>query len=232
MPVPFYAKIICMLKQNLLFLPGWNIRADIFKPYIYNLQDKYNCHLIDTPLRGNYKIALQNILDYINKNKLEDLHILGWSMGGQLGILLANKIPLTKLFILNSAAIFSRDKPAQKNYYELLSTDFPKAVKYFNSLMGKLSLEDSILLKNNFIDDQENALKYLKELHTHDLSAEAVKITCPTVIIHTRGDEIIPYSEAEYLQQLIKNSKLVTFEDNFHFPFFNSYAKITAILNE
>lgn len=221
-----------MHKPNLIFIPGWNIRAEIFKPFTYALENKLNCHLLTPVTGGDYLKSISEFKNYIEHNQLKELHVLGWSMGGQLAILLAQQLKIEKLYLMSTAAIFSRKENDKKSFYELCQKDFQRAVKYFHKLMGSLSLEDSILLKNNFIDDRQNALNYLRCLHEYDLTAEAKKINCPVVVMHAREDKIIPFSEAEYLLDLMPQSVLIDFLDDFHFPFLKHYAKITRTILE
>lgn len=218
-----------MPKQNLIFIPGWNMRAEIFKPFVYDLEGKFICHFL-TPHFADYDSNVCQIISYINENKLQEISLLGWSMGGQLAILVAAKIKIDRLFLLDSAAIFSRNIAEQESFYKLCQSYFMRAIKYFHKLMGNLSIADTVLLKSNFIDDQVQALGLLKELHKRDLSDNFKKLSCSIVIIHSREDKIIPFAEAEYLKSLSPQARLLELAGDFHFPFLNHRDKIARAI--
>lgn len=96
--------------------------------------------------------------------------------------------------------------------------------------MGKLSIQDSLLLKNNFINDQRQGLDLLKELHERDLSDSFKKLSCLIVIIHSREDKIIPFAEAEYLKSLLPQAGLLELSGDYHFPFLNHHDKIARAI--
>ena len=212
-----------------LVIPGWNIRAEIFEKHIPNA-------LFFTPPKATTAKPYDEAIQYLGAQNIthqrDKINIIGWSMGGQIAMLFAAQHPekVASLTLLSTAAIFSRNAQDKQSFNELCKTDFPRASKYFHRLMGSMSIEQSLALKKQFINDQENALAYLHELHTRDLTEVAKKITCPVKIIHAIDDQIIPYSEAVYLQQLIPQAVLETIPGNQHFPLYADYDKICQLL--
>ncbi len=49
-----------------------------------------------------------------------------------------------------------------------------------------------------------------------DVTAEAVKVTCPTLILHARGDHRVPMALARELATLIPDSRLVLLNGENH----------------
>ena len=96
--------------------------------------------------------------------------------------------------------------------------------------MGTVSLEQSLQLKNNFINDKESALAYLQELHTRNLTNIAKSIQCPITIIHSSADQIIPVQEAYALKECLPQACLEILPGNQHFPLFVCCDKMPKLL--
>ena len=58
-----------------------------------------------------------------------------------------------------------------------------------------------------------------RTLRDENLYGDFPKIHVPTLIIHGIHDKVIPFAQAEELNQKIKNSKLVPFQYSGHGPF-------------
>lgn len=62
----------------------------------------------------------------------------------------------------------------------------------------------------------ENAVRFLEEFAQIDVVDEAPQVTCPTLILHSRGDVRVPVSQARELATLIPDSSLVLLESDNH----------------
>ena len=85
----------------LLFLPGFTTPGSVWNETIQNLNGAYESHVvsyagfnglapIDTPW---YESVRQELIDYVRKNSLTQLTLVGHSMGGNLAIELAAAFP-------------------------------------------------------------------------------------------------------------------------------------------
>ncbi|WP_084128791.1 alpha/beta fold hydrolase [Demequina sp. NBRC 110055] len=61
-----------------------------------------------------------------------------------------------------------------------------------------------------------NAVNFLEEFAHIDVVDEAPRVTCPTLILHSRGDVRVPVSQARELATLIPDSSLVLLESANH----------------
>ncbi|MFY1674562.1 alpha/beta fold hydrolase [Plantactinospora sp. WMMB334] len=61
-----------------------------------------------------------------------------------------------------------------------------------------------------------NAIRMLETMSHADMFPFATKITCPTLILHSRGDTRVPATEATELAALISGSRLVTLDSRNH----------------
>jgi pimeloyl-ACP methyl ester carboxylesterase len=213
--------MISINSANTLCIPGWNIRGEIFQKYFPGAT-------YFTPPLATTNTPYDEAVAELKKIITSPVHIIGWSMGGQIAILFAAQYPafVSKLTLFSTAAVFSADASAKESFYKLCESDFLRAIKYFHRLMGNLSVEDSLLLKNNFINDQSNALRYLHELHTRELTSEVQRISCPVTITHSQEDQIISFTQSIALAKAIPHAKTLYLPGNSHFPFHNDYAKI------
>jgi DNA-binding CsgD family transcriptional regulator len=60
------------------------------------------------------------------------------------------------------------------------------------------------------------AVKFLQAAYDIDISAEAPRVACPTLIIHSEQDPCFPFAEGAQLASLIPNAKLVPLQSNNH----------------
>ena len=87
--------------QPILFLPGFTTPGSVWDETIQNLERSYESHVvsyagfnglapIDTPW---YEPIRQELIDYVRKNNLSRLTLVGHSMGGNLAIEIAAALP-------------------------------------------------------------------------------------------------------------------------------------------
>ncbi len=67
-------------------------------------------------------------------------------------------------------------------------------------------------------------------LRDEDLYQDLPKISVPTLIIHGVHDKVIPFAQAQEVNQLIKNSQLVPFQYSGHGPFWEERDKFNKLL--
>jgi pimeloyl-ACP methyl ester carboxylesterase len=221
-------------KQPLIFIPGWNIRAEFLQNFAENFAD-YELHYFTPPLVTDgdaYQQAVDALRKFITEKNIAAPLLLGWSMGGQIA-LLYNKIFMSNnaVVLINSAAVFSRDAEAQKSFYLACQRDFRGAAKHFLRLMGN-SLAENLLLQKYFIDDKTSALNYLRALHAADLTAAVRNSRYPLGLLQARADRVIPFSAAEYLRNLRPTAVWQEIAGAKHCPFFAHCDKITNLLDK
>jgi pimeloyl-ACP methyl ester carboxylesterase len=98
--------------KPIIFLPGFITPGSVWNETIQNLDGKYESHIvtyagfgdvtpIDTPWYPSLKAEL---LNYIKRQKLSDVTIIGHSMGGTLAVDIASAIPgsISKLILVDA----------------------------------------------------------------------------------------------------------------------------------
>ncbi len=61
-----------------------------------------------------------------------------------------------------------------------------------------------------------NAVRFLEEFGSLDVSASAPQVRCPTLILHSRGDVRVPASQASELAALVPDSRLALLDSASH----------------
>jgi non-heme chloroperoxidase len=69
-------------------------------------------------------------------------------------------------------------------------------------------------------------------LRDENLDADLQKIFVPTLIIHGIHDKVIPFAQAQELNQKIRNSQLVPFQYSGHGPFWEERDKFNQLLTQ
>jgi pimeloyl-ACP methyl ester carboxylesterase len=95
--VPPKAGLFCFMKKDLLLLHGALGSKEQFGPLANLLQDQFNVHSIDFYGHGKADFAdefsvpafARQVLQYLDKNKLDKINIFGYSLGGYVGLYLA-----------------------------------------------------------------------------------------------------------------------------------------------
>jgi len=67
-------------------------------------------------------------------------------------------------------------------------------------------------------------------LRDEKLYSDLPKISTPTLIVHGIHDKVIPFAQAQELNQKIRNSKLVPFQYSGHGPFWEERDKFNQLL--
>ncbi|AEV19292.1 hypothetical protein GTCCBUS3UF5_19840 [Geobacillus thermoleovorans CCB_US3_UF5] len=131
------------------------------------------------------------ILDYLSRQAdVENTFIVGMSFGGQLAIKQALEDPRIK-------GITTVGAPINRFYQEYSEATVPLITR--RTLSHVCNLRD---------DELQNHMRSLA------LSAKQIqKLIIPLTYIFSARDEIIPYSEKQFIKQNVSNLKLIEFDD-------------------
>jgi len=61
-----------------------------------------------------------------------------------------------------------------------------------------------------------NAVRFLQQFAGIDVRDEAMRVQCPTLLMHSRGDHRVPMQACEELRALIPDARLLGLESNNH----------------
>jgi pimeloyl-ACP methyl ester carboxylesterase len=212
------------MKQKLVILHGWRPDFEGYYKVIELLKDKFDVYFFPLPGFGEKLTTPYSFDDYLNflEEKLKDLdnfYLLGHSFGGVLAMLYAlrHQEKVKTLILYNSAII--RQKNLKQKTISLIAKILKPIEKIIprkiNFILKKLFYRFFVKSYDYFLVD-----KNLKETMANinkDLSEEAKKVQVKTILLWGKKDKITSLKDALILKNLIKDSKLITFDGGHSF---------------
>ena len=207
-----------MTTQNpIVLLPGWGFTPAVWAPLKAALMAKgVSQESICTPGLPLDTSDLDTVLNTLSASLPQRMHLVGWSLGGELALALANRCPdrFASLTLIATTPCFmnreawSNGQPAAllDDFDERLADSPTALLKRFGSLVrhgdAKASrdrhLADTLQHANETCVTQlVNGLSLLREL---DLRLITLPVTLPTTIIHGGADAVVPVAAASSLQ--------------------------------
>ncbi|HEY6142695.1 MAG TPA: alpha/beta hydrolase [Flavobacterium sp.] len=244
--------------KPVVLIHGWPLSDAMYEyQYAELLQKGYR--VIGITLRGfglsdkpggayNYDVYADDIKVILDKLKIENATIGGFSMGGATVIHYVakyNAAHVSKLALFGAAAPVWT-KRADFNYgfwtkedvnglIALNNTNRPQLLENFGKIFPANETSVSPGLGAWLGTIQAQASSYamaesLKTLRDSDLREDLKKIKIPTLILHGTQDKICSYELAQQMHTSIANSTLVPFEKSGHALFIEELTKFNAEL--
>lgn len=244
--------------KPVVLIHGWPL-SDAMYEYQYADLIQKGYRVIGITLRGfglsdkpggayNYDVYADDIKVILDKLKIENATIGGFSMGGATVIHYVakyNAAHVSKLALFGAAAPLWT-KRADFNYgfwtkedvdglIALNNTNRPQLFENFGKIFPATATSVSAGQGAWLGTIQAQASPYamgesLKALRDTDLREDLKKIKIPTLILHGTQDKICSYELAEQMHQSIANSTLVPFEKSGHALFIEELPKFNAEL--
>ncbi|MDO8676784.1 MAG: alpha/beta hydrolase [Candidatus Azambacteria bacterium] len=225
-------------KKTLVFVHGWGVSSEIFKPLYYFLKDEFNIYDFDMPGFGQTPIeksmALKDYADFVYKflkdNKIEQPIITGHSFGGAVATKLALFYPdsISKLILVDASAI---RRPRHKmilleKIAPVLKPIIPGKLRQFILKLLKLDKTDwaqikSVELKKTF----QNVTKESLEPYLHSIKK-------PVLVIWGENDTVTPLAEGELIARTIPGAKLAVIKNSGHFVFLEKPEEFIKLIKE
>ena len=227
--------------EPLLMIHGWGVNSEIWISLVDELKLFVSVYLVDLPgMGGSSSISpytLDNIAKEIKANvPIKKCSILGWSLGGQVAMNLAIRMPefVEKLILMSTTPCFVEKKDwsygVNKQFFLNFEMEAKQNLNYTLMkffLIQTRDIDDSKnvmrFLKNEFIElkdenkgGMESALNVLKET---DLRDEVKKIDKPTLIITGDKDRLTSSKASIWLYEKIEGARLKEIKGANHMPF-------------
>ncbi len=228
---------------ELILLHGWGMHSGIWEDVIESLIDHYRVTFLDLPGHGYSRLpeaghTLRDLSRAVAAVAPPRAAWVGWSLGGLIAQRLAIDAPerVTKLVLVSSSPCFVR-RPAWTHgvdyrilhaFAENLSRDYKATLKRFLALEVHGSEHETAQLRilralvfQHGNPDTAALRDGLAILENEDLRDELTGISCPTLLLMGRRDNLVPASAGTATQQLLPNAQLHIFEQAAHAPFFS-----------
>jgi pimeloyl-ACP methyl ester carboxylesterase len=243
--------------RPIVLIHGWPLSDEMYE-YQYNDLINKNFRVTGITLRGfgksdkpygayDYNVHASDIKKVLEKLKIEDAVLVGFSMGGAIAIRFVstyNSTHVSKLALVAAAAPiwtqrtdfpYNLPKSAVDELIELNYKDRPKLLADFAKIFSatETSLNEGIggWLNGICLSASSYATaQCLIALRDTDLRSDLVKIGIPTVIMHGKKDKICSFDLAEQMNAGIVHSHIIAFENSGHSVFLEETQKFNTEL--
>lgn len=216
----------------ILFLHGWGQNIEMMEPIAKPLEGTHRIVIIDLPGFGkstepDYAWELEEftlMIDYIIKKlKLKNVSLVGHSFGGKISLLYASKYKIKKLVLLASPYKVKITKLSLK----------VRVLKKVKNIPGLKGIAEKMKKRLGSVD-YRNASPVMRDIlvkHVNtDLTEDAKKIKCPTLIVWGTNDKDVPVEDAYELEKLISNSGVVIYEGCTHYAYLERLKQTISVL--
>lgn len=238
-------------KPVLFFIHGLSLNGTIWQQTINSLSGNYRCIAVDLPghglswnQRGAFSMSFyaESIRRLMETMKLNDLTLIGHSMGGQISIILSLQAPaLIKRLVLVCAAgieTFTKEGGQQiiqgaeffyrapAEYANLEALYQPQSSRYAERL--KFALENHLKLQQeNFSAFRELMINSIKGMISEPVNNFLPQLQQPVLVLYGENDKLIPnkwvnpqmsiQSVASEARQKIRNVLVKTMPEYGHY---------------
>lgn len=244
--------------KPLVFISGWPFDHRCYEYQFNQLpQQGFRCvgidmrgfGLSDKPWDGiNYDTFADDIHQVLRALDLRDATLIGHSMGCAIALRYMTRHGgdnrVTSLTLLGAAAPIWTQRPdfpygltieECNKLLDLCYHDRPQLLENFGKLFffkeNSVSPKFADWMQNMGMDASGHATaKCIEALRDTDLRSELPKINVPTLLLHSLHDRVCPFDLAKQLNQGIKNSTLVKFENSGHGLFYEKWEEVNQEL--
>ncbi|MBV0933441.1 pimeloyl-ACP methyl ester esterase BioH [Marinobacterium weihaiense] len=230
---------------DLVLLHGWGLSSNIWGDFADRLAERYRVTLIDLPGLGRSAPAGDMSLDAVVASLLatapESAHWLGWSLGGQLALAVAEQAPerVKSLSLIAANPCFvARDDCSCAMapevfgaFVESLADNETKTLQRFAALQtrGSVRARDALKhLKAVMANAEPQALAPALRLLESDLRPALSGLSCPAQLILGSEDQLVPQALAEAAKVLNNTLNVQLLEHSAHLPFISHADAVLA----
>ncbi|PTS83449.1 alpha/beta hydrolase [Pseudomonas sp. HMWF032] len=226
--------------QTILMVHGFAANKDNWLRFARHFSQDYRVIALDLPgfgtsekPAGSYDVGTQaeHMASVIDALGIEQLHLIGNSMGGHINALYAARYPhrTRSLALLNNAGITS---PQPSELMQLLQRGEPnplvvKSPEDFQRLLQFIFVQPPYLpesLKGYFAEQAIANSAHYDQVFAHlidryiPLEPVLPKIQAPTLIIWGAEDRVLDVSSIDVMRPLLRDPRVVTLADTGHAP--------------
>lgn len=238
-------------KPTIVFFHAFPLSGQMWKEQVSFLSGDYNCITPDLPGFGKsilpdhpvtFEFYVDEMLKFIETNKIQKSIWCGLSMGGYLAMRLYERAPekCSGLILCDTKAGADGNEAKLKRWASIQALkknrdEFINA--QFNALVGESSKSNSQLkstIDNLIKENQDKGIASgLIGLATRtDNTPGLAKITVPTLIVVGDEDKVTPVSEAEVMNKAIAGSKLKVLNKTGHLSNLENPKEFNAVIAE
>ncbi|MES9684721.1 alpha/beta hydrolase [Bacillus sp. AFS001701] len=234
--------------KTIVFIHGWPLSHEQFE-YQFDVLPELGYRCIGIDWRGFGKsdkpfsgYTLDRLADdirtVVGTLQLENFTIVGHSMGGAISIRYMsryNGYGVSKLVLVSAAAPTGFTVETANNFLKENLNDRPKMMQdvtdgfFFQYVTRPFS---DWFFQMGLQAAGWSTAAIIITLRDENLNEDLPKIVAPTLIIHGIHDKVIPFEQANEMNQKIRNSQLVPFQYSGHGPFWEERDKFNQLLSQ
>ncbi len=186
------------------------------------------------PLKETSVKAFSDFLeDFIKFKNLNNVILLGNSLGGHIGLIFSNKNPnlVKSLVLTGSSGLYENSMgesyPKRENY------DYIKRKTeevFYNPNVATKEIVDEVFETVNNRDKLVRTLSIAKSAIRHNMSSDLPNIKTPTLLIWGENDLVTPPEVAVEFKSLLPNSELIWINKCGHAPMMEHPMEFNRIL--
>lgn len=237
---------ICEGEGNpIIILHGWGANIQTVIPIFNHLKDRFQVYALDLPGFGEsdepkevwgakeYKDIIKKFIDKMN---IKRVTLIGHSHGGRISILLASQYTklIDKMILIDSAGLIPKRKA--KYYIKVYSFKTLKFI-YKSIFFWKDKKENMEKFYKKFgSDDYRNSQgimrKIMVKLVNENLRPYLKNIEASTLLIWGRDDDQTPLYMGKIMEEEIKDSGLVVFDNAGHFSYIDQLYSFKVVIDK
>ncbi|WP_129691017.1 alpha/beta fold hydrolase [Gottfriedia acidiceleris] len=234
--------------KTIVFIHGWPLSHEQFE-YQFDVLPALGYRCIGIDWRGFGKsdrpfsgYTLDRLADdirtVVGTLQLENFTIVGHSMGGAISIRYMsryNGYGVSKLVLVSAAAPTGFTVETANKFLKENLNDRPKMMQnvtddfFFQYVTRPFS---HWFFQMGLQAAGWSTAAIIITLRDENLNEDLPKIVAPTLIIHGIHDKVIPFEQANEMNQKIRNSQLVPFQYSGHGPFWEERDKFNQLLSQ
>lgn len=229
----------------IIFLPGFTSPGSVWNETIANLEGNYETHIVSyagfngmEPIGTPWYAPIKDqLIEYVQKEKLNKLTIIGHSMGGNLatdlaaeltdqvsGLILVESIPCMRELMMPGvpASSLQYDSPYNDNVLSMDESAFKQMAMGMSQNMTNVTEKIAVLAEWMIEADRETYVYGYVDLLKLDLRPQLAKIAPETLILGASfpsKDVIKMNYEKQYTN--LKNKKIAIADNSKHFVMFD-----------
>lgn len=234
-------------------------QTPVWMPWIERLSSRYRltrydsrgCGLSDRSVPSfSLDDLVADLEAVVDAAGLDHFALLGASQGGAISIAYAAKHPERVSHIVLCGAfargalrrdLSAEQRSAIESMGQLIALGWGRRNSAFLQLFTNLFFPQATpeqmrafnMIQRNSTSPR-HAARIFRALVELDASPYLPKVTCPTLVIHCRGDAVIPFEEGRFLAASIKGARLEPLDSNNHVPLAGepSFDRLFDLLSE
>lgn len=215
------------MKKTIVILHGWSLSGDRYQAIKKIFEKKnYSVFVPDLPGFGKEKLTkkimyiddyIEYILDFLKKNDLKKIILIGHSFGARIGAKLAAKYPgMVEKLILTGAPLIKQKISFRKKII-LFPAKAIKKIFNLDHIPNRLrKILYSLLGEWDYYKADNDIKETFKAIIAEDIAKSLSFIRVPTLVIWGEKDKFVPKSLGNQITKKIANSNYVEIPDATH----------------